>query len=287
MKDRLHVAFVAKVLFVFMLLLSFYTCSERKHTEDNVQEESDEAVVEDSADTQMPVSAEELFDDFIFNFASNRRLQMERVAFPLTVETDSFIKKVNHVKNKGRQVDRKQWRMEPFFMNQDYYTLLFDCQQQQEQAKDTTVGSVVMERFFPDDDYVCRYFFERNQGRWMLTKMHNQAFLRNANASFISFYHRFVTDSIFQHQSLGRRMQFTGPDPDDDFATMEGVITPDFWDAFKPWLPDVINYNIVYGYQNPAATEKILVIRGIANGLEMELTFRLVKGRWLLEKLIT
>jgi hypothetical protein len=43
----------------------------------------------------------------------------------------------------------------------------------------------------------------------------------------------------------------------------------------------------VYGHQDPAASQKILLLRGIANGLEVELTFRLEKGRWKVVRLIT
>ena len=33
----------------------------------------------------MPKAADELFDDFIFNFAANRKLQFKRIKFPLRV----------------------------------------------------------------------------------------------------------------------------------------------------------------------------------------------------------
>ena len=46
------------------------------------EEEMDELISE----TPMPVAAEELFDDFLFNFAANKKLQMARVVFPLSVK---------------------------------------------------------------------------------------------------------------------------------------------------------------------------------------------------------
>ena len=51
-------------------------------------------------------------------------------------------------------------------------------------------------------------------------------------------------------------------------------------------MPKSVIYNIVYGPQNAASTEKIFVIRGIANGLEIELTFRQEHGRWKLVKMM-
>lgn len=44
-------------------------------------------------------------------------------------------------------------------------------------------------------------------------------------------------------------------------------------------------YNIIYGQKYTESTQKIFVIRGIANGLETQLTFKRVNGKWMLTKL--
>ena len=84
-----------------------------------------------------------------------------------------------------------------------------------------------------------------------------------------------------------KTVSFVGPDPDDDFNTMEGIITPDTWEAFAPQLPEKTIYNVIYGQMKPSDNEKIFIMRGIANGLEMELRFKKVGGRWLLMKMTT
>ena len=228
------------------------------------------------AEEFMPVTVDELFDDFIFNFASNKRLQMERIQFPLII-------------NSGTKVDtvqRDAWQMEHFFMHEGEYTLMFDTPEQMELVKDTALNEAVVEKIFLDQEFIRQYIFRRDNGLWKLCEVRNQTLPRNPNASFIDFYHRFVTDSVFQRESLSDEIDFVGPDPDDDFAQMEGVITPDFWDAFAPELPQRMLFNIVYGRQDPLANQKIFVLRGIANGLEMELTFRRSNGHWKLTKLI-
>ena len=78
-----------------------------------------------------------------------------------------------------------------------------------------------------------------------------------------------------------------GPDPDDDFNMMEGVITPDTWEAFAPTLPAKVLYNIVYGKPQPSGNEKIFLLRGVANGLELELRFKKVGEKWKLMKMTT
>ena len=130
-----------------------------------------------------------------------------------------------------------------------------------------------------------QYKFRRVKGAWMLLEIETEPISSNHNASFLEFYHKFVTDSLFQAESLSSTVQFVGPDPDDDFARMEGILTPDTWPAFAPELPDRMIYNIVYGKPSRQSEQKIFVMRGIANGLEVEMTFRCIEGNWKLTKL--
>ncbi|MBR6194667.1 MAG: DUF4348 domain-containing protein [Prevotella sp.] len=227
------------------------------------------------AETPMPRAADELFDDFLFNFAANRNLQMERVNFPLP-----------NVRNgKTTQVGRDEWKMERFFMRQDYYTVLFDNQQQMELVRDTSVSQATVEKIYFNTGAVIQYQFRRIKGAWMLLEVRTEPIASNRNASFLDFYHQFVTDSAFQTESLAQTVAFVGPDPDDDFAQMEGILTPDTWPAFAPELPDRMIYNIVYGKQEEDSDEKIFMMRGIANGMEVEMTFRRSDGQWKLVKM--
>lgn len=227
------------------------------------------------AETPMPRAADELFDDFLFNFAANRNLQMERVNFPLP-----------NVRNgKTTQVGKGEWKMERFFMRQDYYTVLFDNQQQMELVRDTSVSQATVEKIYFNTGAVIQYQFRRIKGAWMLLEVRTEPIASNRNASFLDFYHQFVTDSAFQTESLAQTVTFVGPDPDDDFAQMEGILTPDTWPAFAPELPDRMIYNIVYGKQEEDSDEKIFMMRGIANGMEVEMTFRRSDGQWKLVKM--
>jgi len=222
----------------------------------------------------MPRAADELFDDFLFNFAANKNLQMERVAFPL-----------QNVRNGDTTlVNRENWKTERFFIRQDFYTVLFDNEKQMELVKDTSVSEAVVEKIYFNTGAVISYAFKRIRGAWMLLEVNTEPIKANKNASFLQFYHQFVTDSLFQIESLHETVQFVGPDPDDDFARMEGILTPDTWLAFAPELPDRMIYNVVYGKPQADSDKKIFVMRGIANGLEMELTFRRIEGQWKLTK---
>ena len=273
------------VLNVVLLLL--FSCTGKKAGQtvevptDSVIDSTDLAVTDTMelliTETPMPRAADAMFDDFIFNFSANKKLQRERIVFPLrTIEG-----------GETRLTEKNQWKMEHFFMRQGYYTLLFNGDKQMSLMKDTAVNEAVVEKIQLRKNRVMNYHFLRIKGAWMMTEVNVTPLEANANASFLKFYQRFVTDSVFQEHSINETVQFIGPDPDDDFSMMEGVITPDTWEAFAPTLPSKLLYNIVYGKPKPAGDEQIFLMRGVSNGLELELRFKKVDGRWLLMKMTT
>ena len=235
--------------------------------------DSTEKLIEE---TPMPKAADELFDDFVFNFAANRKLQMKRVHFPLPVyHNDKLVKSIG----------KRAWKMEHFFMHQDYYTLIFDNQKQMNLVKDTAIDHVVIEKVFYAKKKVQQFLFNRINGEWMMTSINYKPMYTNMNASFLKFYGKFATDSAFQAEHLHNPVKFVGPDPDDDFSTMSGDIEPETWPAFAPQLPHGMIYNIIYGQKYAESNQKIFVIRGIANGMETIVTFKRVHGKWMLTKL--
>lgn len=228
-------------------------------------------------ETPTPKAMDELFDDFFFNFAANKKLQLTRIIFPLTVNKEG----------KKESIEKKSWSNERFFMRQGYYTLLFDNEEQMKLMKDTSINQAVVEKIQLKKNLVKDYVFNRIRGAWMLREINEMPIENNVNASFLTFYKKFVSDMNFQVKSINKTVSFVGPDPDDDFNTMEGIITPDTWEAFAPQLPEKTIYNVIYGQMKPSDNEKIFIMRGIANGLEMELRFKKVGGRWLLMKMTT
>lgn len=269
-----------------VVLLTMCSCFGNK-TKDTASVATDSLMAQDSlptdtleeiiAETPMPVAADELFDDFIFNFAANKNLQMKRIRFPLDVQTG----------DRHEKLDRSAWSMENFFMKQGFYTLLFNNEKQKELGQDTSVSRGIIEKIYFADKRVKQYYFARQRGTWMLQRIVNKTIDETPDASFLAFYHQFATDTAFQVKSLNTTVQFVGPDPDDDFSEMEGVITPDTWPAFAPDLPKDMIYNIVYGDEQKGGNTKIFVFRGIANGFEMELTFKVIGGKWKLVQMET
>lgn len=272
-------------VFASVLLMLSCTGNKSKQTEevpaDSVADSIDTVAADTMelliTETPMPRAADAVFDDFIFNFVANRKLQKERIVFPLLTTANG----------KTEKVEKSHWKMEHFFMRQGYYTLLFNNDAQMRHMKDTAISEAIVEKILFKKKVVKDYMFQRIRGAWMLREVRTVPIAQNAHASFLTFYHRFVTDSAFQMQSLNSTVQFVGPDPDDDFNMMEGVITPETWGAFAPQLPANMIYNIIYGKPEAEGNEKIYLLRGVANGQELELRFRRVNHKWLLMKLTT
>ena len=235
--------------------------------------DSTEKLIEE---TPMPKAADELFDDFLFNFAASRKLQRQRVHFPLPVYRNGKVIK---------QIEKRRWKMEHFFMRQDYYTLIFDNRKQMNLVKDTTIDHVVVEKVFYKTNTVQQFLFNRINGQWLMTSINYKPMYANMNASFLKFYGSFATDSAFQAEHLHNPVKFIGPDPDDDFSTMTGDIEPETWPAFAPQMPSGMLYNIIYSQKYTESRPKLFLIRGIANGLERVVHFKKIGRKGMLTKL--
>lgn len=227
------------------------------------------------SETPMPKAADKLFFDFLFNFMARKDVQYSRIVFPLPVIEGK----------KTSYIEKREWKRERFFQNQDFFTSFFDDQNQVALQKDTSVNQVIVEKIYLKKRYVKQYFFNRLNGCWMMTSLKNTSFQGSPNASFLDFYSRFANDSVFQIESINDDLQFSGPDPDNDFALIEGMLMPEQFPSFAPPLPKDMIYNIVYGEPRQGSNTKIFHIEGIANGIEQELVFKRVSGKWKLFKM--
>src|SRR5574344_961456 len=102
------------ISFLFMMSFTTMSCSDKRPVSvdstgvnasdtDTTAEDSAENII---AETPMPKAADELFDDFIFNFAANKKLQYRRIVFPLEVYRGGKVVK---------KVVKSHWPMEHFF----------------------------------------------------------------------------------------------------------------------------------------------------------------------------
>ena len=239
---------------------------------DSVVADSVENVIEE---TPMPQAADALFDDFIFNFAANRKLQRSRIVFPLKYNNNGAL----------TTISKSKWKMDYLFMTDEFYTLLLDNANQREVVSDTTIHRVVIEKIQLREQQIRNYVFERRKGIWLLTELQDMPIEDTADADFLNFYKQWSNDTIFQNQHIANDVTFSAPDPDDELNDMTGTMMPEQWPDFKPeMIPGGTIFNIDYGNTSHSEKHKTLIIRGIANGMETSLTFKRDNGKWKLTK---
>lgn len=227
-------------------------------------------------DEPLPVKADEIFDDFIYCFASDEKMQLRRILFPLPY----------YDQDGARKIGKEDWRHDSLFFNQDYYTLLFDREEDMDMTQDTTLTSVQYEWIDMKEGMAKKYYFERMKGAWMLEAVNRHRLGTRENEAFIGFFYRFANDSVFQSERLAPQLTFVTNDPEDDFSILETTIEAGQWTAFMPWLPKDWLTDINYGQQNRLeSARKILSVKGVGNGFSNTLYFRRRNdGNWELYK---
>ena len=97
-----------------------------------------------------------------------------------------------------------------------------------------------------------------------------------------------LSPNVTDITELARAVEDGGADAISMINTITGMMVPEQWPAFKPSLiPRGIIYNINYGQTCTEVNEKVLLIRGVANGLEAELVFHKKNGVWKLIKFMS
>lgn len=274
-----------KLLLGFLLLAFLISCGNKKAKMDpfaTIAEMVDSAGYK--ADTLQeaevkeepkPMVADELFDDFIFNYASDDALQRQRTVFPLPYyDRDTPLK-----------IEADFWKHDYLFTKENCYTLLFDKEEDMDMVGDTTLTSVQVEWIFLKTRMVKRYYFERKRGMWMLEAINLREMEKGENEDFVEFYTRFVTDSVYQSKHISHPLQFITIDPDDEFSILETTLDVDQWYAFRPVMPTDRLSNINYGQKNEDLSDtKILKVNGIGNGYSNIFYFRKRGKGWELYK---
>ncbi len=262
-----------KIIAGVFVISALFACNVKKANDvlqpvlnqsDSLKNNVDSLVV-DNNETSLVIEDEELFDDFIYNFASDYSLQMKRINFPLAFSNQGALSKI----------DKSKWEHDELFTAQNYYTLLFDREEDLDLVGDTTLTAVQVEWIYLKTQLVKKYFFVKERGTWCLDSLDISPIKNKNSEGFIEFLAEFANDSIFQVARVNDPLTFVTADPDDDFSVIETSLDLNQWFAFKPELPTEKLSNINYGQQQSAnSNKKILALKGIGNGFSNILYFR-------------
>ena len=276
-----------KLVIAICLLGGMLSCvggKKNAETQDDVLPADTMAFIADTLEWEeveeepvVPASADESFADFLYNFALDERLQLRRILFPLPYYTD----------NRKDSILKEDWKHDPLFSQQEFYTMLFDQLDDAELEKDTASTSVRIEWIDLKGRKLKRYYFERLYGWWKLEAIDDATMPKEENGQedFYEFYERFANDSLVQAERVVDPLPFVAPDPDDDFNILETTIQKEQWFAFQPKLPREYLTNVNYGQRlNANSRTRVIELRGFGNGFSNTLYFRCRNGEWKLTR---
>lgn len=273
------IVFIANVA----ILILFNSCGNKKskidpfasltNLVDSVRDQGKDSVVIEDMPVQM--KADDSFNDFIYSFATDKKMQLSRVLFPLPFYNNNVTSKI----------EEKYWKHDPLYTSQSFYTILFDKEEDMDLMQNTSSNSIQFEWLYMKTRMVKKYYFEKKNKIWMLQAINLHHMEENENESFVDFFNRFVNDSIFQSQRIVEPLAFVTTDPDDDFSILETTLELNQWYAFMPPMPKDRLTNINYG-QNVSEDSryKVLAIKGIGNGFSNTLYFQRFGNEWKLYK---
>lgn len=250
---------------------------EQMWVADSLEATVDTLAVEVEEEPIIPKTADESFADFLYNFALDEKLQLRRIIFPLPYYMD----------NKKDSILKEEWKHDPLFSQQEFYTMLYDNQEDAELEKDTASTSVRIEWIDLKAKKMKRYYFERLYGWWKLEAIDDATMPKEETGQedFYEFYERFANDSLFQAERVVEPLTFVAPDPDDEFQFMEATIEREQWFAFQPKLPREFLTNVNYGQKlDRKSHTRVIELRGFGNGFMNVLCFKCRNGIWKLTR---
>lgn len=217
--------------------------------------------------------ADNLFDDFLYAFTTDKKFQRQRITFPLTVTENG----------KKRLMQADEWNGKKYFPKTNSYVVLYDSKNHYRMEKDTSLTRASLQWVYLKKRQAMTFDFQKVNRCWMLHDISITPFKTTPNGNFLNFYAHFSTDSVYQSKSIREPLTFLTTETSTN-APIEGVLAVEQWFAFKPFLPHPDFANVLYGQPNSGKQWKIMVIKGASNGSRCLLTFRKTGRKWMLVK---
>ncbi len=216
-----------------------------------------------------------IFEEFLYEFSADTAMQMHRIHFPLP-----YLCKGEEI-----QLEKKEWDALRLLGLTDIYYTLFERDAEMDAERDTAMRKANLECVDMKTRTVRTFFFEKLDGCWKLLRVNERELASYKHREFFSFYHRFVTDSVFQSLHVNDPMTFVTLDPEDDFNILEANIDMEQWFAFRPVLPEHLLVNVDYGVKPSRRPQrKILTCKSLGGNFNHTSYFRKIKDEWVLTR---
>lgn len=226
----------------------------------------------------LPKSADELFNDFFFNYTSDMNFKSQRQAYSLDCNMGDTVVKIH-----SSELD-----VYSELLVDDYYSIIYERDEDLAFQKDTSLNEVAVERIDLDGKQIEQYIFNRIEGKWMLTGVGRNEMDYNPNSDFLDFYKSFSSDSVYRKNCINEPLKFVMLSENDDVDDEIQELTSDEWLAISADLPlpAGVMINIDYGQTIISKNSKLLLVEGVSNGLSLTYRFMKIEGAWNLVEVV-
>lgn len=276
-----------QLLATFMAAILIVACSGKKEDssagqplDDFDTEEQNDSLETEALDTLqlfeekvIPKTADLLFDDFFYSFATDQNFQSQRVAFPLHGTEQGEPSTMTH----------EEWTRDTDF-HLSFYSVLYERERDMEIQKDTSLNTVSVERVSLYDQTINRFHFQRVDGQWVVADYEKLSTDQTPNSDFLHFYAKFMADSTFQRESIAEPLKLVSAWGGDGDEESEIDLTVDDWFEFRKEMPmpEGVMTNVNYGQPALSENRKILLVQGMSNEMYVKYKFDRLDGKWRL-----
>lgn len=226
----------------------------------------------------LPKSADELFNDFFYNYASDEDFREIRTTYkPELAEADTALANSASSSVAFRELVVK-----------DFYAVVYEREEELAFQKDTSLSEVFVERMNLDVGLVEQFDFRRYDGTWVMRGFSRTTVDDTPNSDFLAFYSSFSADSVGRFDNVAEPLKFVVTAEDDESEDEIVEMNLEEWMEVSSDLPlpshEIINVN--YGQTCISSNNKLLLVVGISNGLSLKYRFVKQGGKWMLVEVV-
>ena len=260
---------------IFFLLLSLVGCTSRPgQTVVNPTVKSDTI----SNKTEVKKQTERLFD-FYYSFAYDKKFQMERIKFPLTIE--EFDKKY--------QIKKSDWKQDSLFTKLEYITFIYNSHSQTFEYDKDNGDKAIFSWIYPLKGEQKDYYFIRETGKWYLLKVSTHSFDNSTPEAFITFLQKFMSDSAFQIRRIKFPLEtiFLEEAEDGEYKGKTENINLKDWKFGSLYdnAKSITNFSDSWNSKINEKDKMLLFIGGVENGINIKYFFTKIDEKWYLTKM--
>jgi hypothetical protein len=220
----------------------------------------------------------ELFYTFIDQFSTDSEFQLDRIRFPLSLQTQK----------ENSSIEKIDWEHDYLYAPLQYSTYIINAFNFTFDYNMDFGDKAIFSWIYPSLNQEKGYYFERENGEWYLSKIVYSPLAINSQEDFIPFLKKFMSDSTFQLSRVKFPIELkTWYDSDEEeFADTTYVLNQSDWNfnSIYNGLDSLTNFVYSWDSNIRIKDEVRLFLGGVENGICVDYYFKIIDNKWYLIK---